>query len=168
MPVSPAAHYLIGGIRTDLHGATAVPGLLAVGECAYTGLHGANRLASNSLSECFVFGSRAARVAVAQPLADPSTPPRPAPTFVPPTVETRRRLWELAGPRRCGAELERLLDDPYGPARWIGASALAREESRGVHRRTDFPSRRAGLDGHHVVVDAAGEVVVEDWAAGRD
>ena len=60
IPVSPASHYVMGGITTDLEGRSTVPGLYAVGECACTGLHGANRLASNSLSECFVFGRRAA------------------------------------------------------------------------------------------------------------
>jgi L-aspartate oxidase len=64
VPVAPAAHYMMGGIATDLHARTSVPGLYAVGECSCTGLHGANRLASNSLSECFVFGARAANAAL--------------------------------------------------------------------------------------------------------
>lgn len=67
IPVAPAAHYVMGGIATDLHGRSTLPGLYAVGECACTGLHGANRLASNSLSECFVFGARAARAALLEP-----------------------------------------------------------------------------------------------------
>ena len=67
VPVAPAAHYMMGGIVTDLNGRTAVRGLYAVGESACTGLHGANRLASNSLSECFVFGWRAAHRALAEP-----------------------------------------------------------------------------------------------------
>src|SRR5256714_635584 len=66
-PGAPAAHYGMGGIVTDLHARSTVPGLLAVGETACTGLHGANRLASNSLSECFVFGERAARAAFDEP-----------------------------------------------------------------------------------------------------
>lgn len=84
IPVAPAAHYLMGGIRTDLYGTTTVAGLYAAGECACTGVHGANRLASNSLLECLVTGSRAALSAVQyqenrQPrkaqVAELSTPP---------------------------------------------------------------------------------------------
>ena len=63
VPVAPAAHYMMGGIAVDLDGRSSLPGLYAVGECSCTGLHGANRLASNSLSECFVFGGRAAAAA---------------------------------------------------------------------------------------------------------
>src|SRR5439155_10570343 len=66
VPVEPAAHYTMGGIVTDLEGHTEVPGLYAAGECACTGVHGANRLASNSMLECLVFGRRAALAAVAE------------------------------------------------------------------------------------------------------
>jgi L-aspartate oxidase len=166
VPVAPAAHYLIGGIRTDLRGRTALAGLLAVGECAYTGLHGANRLASNSLSECFVFGSQAAGAAAeiaAGGTLDAEPPPLPDWRFDPPTASTRERLWELAGPEREASALERLDGDPYPLARMIGASALARTESRGAHRRSDYPGRNTALDGTHTVVGTDGVVRLQSW-----
>ncbi len=95
VPVSPAAHYLIGGIASDLDGRTSLDGLLAVGECACTGLHGANRLASNSLSECFVFGSRAARAALEQQAHEPL--PEPEWRFTAPTRRHARSGLDLRG-----------------------------------------------------------------------
>ncbi len=163
VPVAPAAHYLIGGVRCDLDGRTSLEGLLAVGECSCTGLHGANRLASNSLSECFVFGSRAARAAVDQAPGG-ALPGEPDTRFEPPTVATREAVWASAGPRREAAGLERLLADPYPLARMIARSALERRESRGTHRRSDFPLPDHAFDGVHLVVDRAGEVSREHWA----
>jgi L-aspartate oxidase len=164
VPVAPAAHYLIGGVHTDLEGRSTLPGLLAVGEAACTGLHGANRLASNSLSECFVFGTRAAAAALAAPAADPAPPPPdPDPSFPAPTEATRHSVWALAGPVRNPERLERLRTDPYPLARLIAASALAREESRGVHRRADRPLVDPALDLRHTVVGAGGEVRIDRW-----
>jgi L-aspartate oxidase len=161
VPVAPAAHYLIGGVRTDLSARTDLEGLLAVGECACTGLHGANRLASNSLSECFVFGARAAAAALTVPRSrEPAVSDW---VFEPPTEATRDAVWEHAGPLRDAAGLERLLGDPYPLARQIARSALARTESRGAHRRRDEPLIDAGFDGAHVVIDGAAELRTESW-----
>jgi L-aspartate oxidase len=166
VPVAPAAHYGMGGIVSDLDGATTVPGLYAVGESACTGLHGANRLASNSLSECFVFGARAARAAVDEPRgeSDPSTPP-PAPRSLPaPSRASREALWRDAGLVRTREGLERLRDDPHALVRLVAAHALLREESRGAHMRADFPDTDPALDLHHSVSRAADEPpVFERW-----
>jgi L-aspartate oxidase len=162
VPVAPAAHYTMGGVAVDLDGRSSLAGLFAVGECSCTGLHGANRLASNSLSECFVFGARAGRAALGESrVADP-----PAPgewRFQPPTEATRDAVWKLAGPRRHPDGLRRLLDDPYPLARAIAKCALARVESRGGHLRSDFPGVDPKLDGIHFVLAATGEVRRESW-----
>lgn len=163
VPVAPASHYLMGGIASDLDGRSDVPGLYAVGECACTGLHGANRLASNSLSECFVFGRRAALAALDEPPpGNPGTPP-PAQTLPVPTRETREALWRDAGLVREPDGLRRLLGDAHPLARLVARGALAREESRGAHLRTDFPDLDPGLDLHHAVIRPEQEPRMERW-----
>jgi L-aspartate oxidase len=153
VPVAPASHYVMGGIATDLDGRSSVPALYAVGECACTGLHGANRLASNSLSECFVFGRRAGLAALDEPALTgrPEIPPVARPPAL--TRASRVALWRDAGIERDAEGLRRLLDDPYPLVRLLAASALAREESRGAHQRRDFPALDPALDDHHTVVD---------------
>jgi L-aspartate oxidase len=150
VPVAPAAHYGMGGIVADLDGATTVPGLYAVGESACTGLHGANRLASNSLSECFVFGARASFAALSEPREDAGEPPA-APALEPPSRETRHALWEHAGLVRDADGLGRLADDPHPLARLIARHALLRTETRGAHMRADCPELDPALDLHHSV-----------------
>lgn len=163
IPVAPAAHYTMGGIATDLEGRSSLAGLYAVGECACTGLHGANRLASNSLAECFVFGSRAALTALDEPVVEREFPrPRPAPRTMP-EQSTRDALWQLAGIERDARGLERLLDDPFPLARVIATCALAREESRGAHQRRDHPRQDQSLDRTHAVVHGSDPPLFTRW-----
>jgi L-aspartate oxidase len=162
VPVAPASHYMMGGVMVDLDGRSSLAGLFAVGECSCTGLHGANRLASNSLSECFVFGGRAARAALEEPAA--SDAPEPLDwRFEPPTEATRDAVWNLAGPMRRPEQLEELLGNSYPLARAIAACALERRESRGGHLRADFPAVEPELDGIHLVLAADGQVRQETW-----
>jgi L-aspartate oxidase len=164
IPVAPAAHYAMGGIATDLDGRSSLPGLYAVGECACTGLHGANRLASNSLAECFVFGRRAA-LAVARESPPPQDPGRPPPPGAPPVPadRTRAALWKHAGLERHADGLKKLLDEPLPLARLVGQACLAREESRGAHQRSDHPNAEPALDAMHAVIGADGEPAFERW-----
>ena len=163
--MAPAAHYTMGGVAADLDGRSTLAGLYAVGECACTGLHGANRLASNSLAECLVFGRRAALAACAEPEAPgaPGSPPAADPP-PPPSHETRSALWRLAGLRRDRAGLEELTRDPFALARLIAACGLAREESRGAHQRSDHPDTDPALDGMHTLVRRGEDPRLERWA----
>jgi L-aspartate oxidase len=168
VPVSPAAHFTMGGIATDIDGRSDVPGLYAAGECACTGVHGANRLASNSLLECLVFGRRAALAALHDPVARPSdaTPDSASATeaLPEPTEHERRAVWRRAGLVRDAAGLGRLRASRNVLVRLLAAAALARAESRGGHFRTDFPSPDPALDGFHTVIRQGSPPVLERWA----
>ena len=170
IPVAPAAHYMMGGIATDIHARASLAGLHAVGECSCTGLHGANRLASNSLTECFVFGARAARSAVAQPGPDPAAVAQTgaadgAAAVAPQPISraSREALWRHAGLERDGPGLRELAGDPHPLVRLIAECALARTESRGAHQRRDFPDRDPRFDGAHVTIGADREPVLQNW-----
>ena len=159
IPVSPAAHYAIGGIATRLDGRTSVAGLYAAGECACTGVHGANRLASNSLLECLVFGRRAGLAALEGPAFDNACNP----VLLGESPLAGAGLWQEAGLIRSREGLSNLLDSSHPLVREIAACGLAREESRGVHFREDFPVESEELAGH-LVVHPGRTPALERWS----
>jgi L-aspartate oxidase len=158
IPVAPAAHYHMGGVATDVWGRTSVEGLWAVGECASTGAHGANRLASNSLLEAVVFAHRIA-ARLRDDASQPHGPAAPADVASAladaPRAELRRTMEAAAGVVRDDAGLARALDrldalcEAHGrgnelvAARLIVTAARARAESRGAHFRSDHPHAAA-------------------------
>ena len=168
LPVSPASHYCMGGIRTDLWGRSTVPGLYAAGEVTCTGVHGANRLASNSLLEGLVFGARAGEAAVKDnskfqisnfKLENQQSEIWNLESGISTAVKKRikRVMWERVGILRDRDSLARALKEfeQIGSgnlstssrnfvtlAKLVATSALWREESRGGHFRNDFPEQR--------------------------
>jgi L-aspartate oxidase len=173
IPVSPAAHYTMGGVRTNTWGETTLPGLFAVGEVACTGVHGANRLASNSLLETVIFANRTVDRLFdpPAPIPEPPAPTEDARTLdavsnggpVPTIAAVQELMWSDVGIERNGDDLDRArrqldawsaaLPPPRDRAgyelravlacgRLAAIAALAREESRGAHFRTDFPVTR--------------------------
>jgi L-aspartate oxidase len=186
VPVAPAAHYASGGVRTDLHGRTDVPGLYACGEVACTGVHGANRLASNSLLEGLVFAGRIGEdlLRALPPQADPVAGSGDAVLLDPSTRdELARAMTAGAGVLRSAASLAataQVLDDlaartsdAPGPAAWeatdlhavataLVAAAARREETRGAHWREDHPETDPAWCGHLVTTLAGTRLELQE------
>jgi L-aspartate oxidase len=186
VPVRPAAHYLMGGVKTDLQGKTSLPGLYAAGEVACTRVHGANRLASNSLLEGMVFGARAGQTMRDELAAGPSTKAdglSSAPVHndsddpEPLICEIQQLMWNKAGIVRMGTGLKEAqqqlqslaerLPQPasrracearnlHTAALLIVRSALARLESRGAHYRLDYPEHNDARFKRHSVITEKG------------
>ena len=165
VPVAPAAHYTVGGIVTDLKGRTHLAGLYAAGECACTGVHGANRLASNSLLECLVFGRRSALAGLDEP-APPRDTRAPAPVVALDAVrsDAAGELWRGLGLTRERRGLERLLDSPHPLVKLVVAGAIARCESRGVHFRADYPTEDEQFACRHIVHERGRDLWLERWS----
>lgn len=187
LPVSPASHYMMGGIRTDLRGRSTLPGLYAAGEVTCTGVHGANRLASNSLLEGLVFGARAGEAAfmdssefrvpsykLGSSVSARSTGGSPRATAV--RKRVKRLMWERVGIIRDKDGLRRALQEfaqiersDLGTssrnfvtlAKLVAAAALWREESRGGHFRSDFSDTDEKWQ-HHSIQSIAGDIHAAD------
>lgn len=185
VPVRPAAHYLMGGVRTNLDGCASLPGLYAAGETACTGVHGANRLASNSLLEGLVFGARAGEAMknelceLENASATPQNDSRQGANTDPDAViqQMQQLMWNKAGIVRSGQTLKDGLEQLHAmgerlpapvsrracearnihtAAMLIARSAQARLESRGAHYRTDYPSHDEGRFKKHSIITNGG------------